>query len=324
MQQDLNEAVIFAKVVENGSFTGAARSLGLPKTTVSRKVQDLEQRLGVRLLNRTTRQLNLTEAGSVYYEYSSRIAQELDEAENAVLQLEENPRGWLRVTAPFTLCSEVLSGLVSDYHELYPEVRVDLVLSNERLDLIANQIDVAIRVGPLPDSSLIARTISRYNSYVYASESYIARYGEPLVPEDLERHHALAGSTDRRGNRHAWVLQHGGRSEEFTINPIAVANDPFALRTLLTGGHGLMLASEFVMCYDLQRGAVRQVLPGWSGEETVLSAVYPGGRVVPPKVRTFVDFVTERLRIDNMLCISDMPGMAEGEGGRQTKALDIA
>jgi LysR family transcriptional regulator, regulator for bpeEF and oprC len=322
MQQDLNEAVIFAKVVEKGSFTRAARSLGLPKTTVSRKVQDLEQRLGVRLLNRTTRQLNLTEAGAVYFEYSSRIAHELDEAMNAVLQLEDSPRGWLRVTAPFSLCSEVLSGLVRDFRELYPDVRVDLVLSNDRLDLIANQIDVAIRVGPMPDSSLVARTISRYRSFVYASERYIQRYGEPRIPEELEHHHALAAPADRRGDRHAWVLQHGGRSQEFTVNPVAVANDPFALRSLLLGGHGLMLSSEFVMCYDLQRGAVRRVLEGWTGPEMQLSAVYSGGKVVPPKVRSFVDFVTERLRIDHMLCTAEA-GEADAAGGASAE-LDIA
>ena len=142
MLQDLNDALIFAKVVEQGSFISAAKQLRLGKTTVSRKVQDLERRLGARLLNRTTRNLSLTEAGAVYYDYCNRIVRDLGEAESAVHQLEESPRGWLRVTAPFTMCTEFTSTLVRDFRKLHPAVRIELVLSNERLDLVANQIDV--------------------------------------------------------------------------------------------------------------------------------------------------------------------------------------
>lgn len=170
MLQDLNDALIFAKVVEQGSFSAAAKQLRLGKTTVSRKVQDLERRLGARLLNRTTRHLSLTEAGTIYFDYCNRIAHDLGEAEKAVHHLEESPRGWLRVTAPFTLCTEFTSILVRDFRQLYPQVRIELVLSNERLDLIANQIDVALRVGALPDSSLVARSLARFHSYVYASD----------------------------------------------------------------------------------------------------------------------------------------------------------
>ncbi len=308
MVQDLNEALIFAKVVEKGSFTGAAAHLAIPKTTVSRKVRDLERRLGVRLLNRTTRQLSLTEAGTVYFDYSSRIARELDAAEDAVLRLEERPRGWLRVTAPYTLCPELLSVVVRDFRELYPEVHVELLLANERLDLVANQIDVALRVGPLPDSSLVARTISRYRSYVYASESYIARHGEPREPAELADHHALTKQAHRRGNRHVWQLRKDGRVEEAIVNPVVIANDPFALRMLLVGGQGLMLTSELITRVDEQQGLVRRVMDGWSGPETEVSAVFPGGRLTSPKVRTFVDFVAERLRAASLTCL---PAVAE-------------
>lgn len=300
MNQDLNDVLIFAKVVEQGSFTAAARILDIPKTTVSRKVQMLEQRLGARLLNRTTRRLSLTEAGSLYYEYCNQITVQLNEAESAVHRLEDKPRGWLRVTAPFTLCTEFVSALIRDFRTLYPEVKIDLVLSNDRLDLVAHQIDVALRVGPLPDSSLVARPLARYRSYIYASKRYIARYGEPKEPSELIHHHALAKSSDLRNQRYTWLLQNGQRREEAPITPIAVANDPFALQELFVDGQGLMLASEVVACWGARETELRRILEDWSGPEVELAAVFPGGQLVSPKVRTFVDFVAERLRLENL------------------------
>jgi len=299
MVQDLNDALIFAKVVEQGSFTAASRLLGIPKTTVSRKIQGLEQRLGARLLQRTTRRLSLTEAGGVYYEYCSRITQDLSEAESVVHQLEGSPRGWLRVTAPFTMCTEFTSTLVRDFRELYPEVRIDLVLSNEHLDLVAHQIDVALRVGNLPDSSLVARPLARYRSFVYASERYIDRHGAPRTPDELARHPVLAKSSDRRNQRYFWQLHNGSHHEEVAVEPIAVANDPFVLRRLLVEGHGLMLASEIVACWGPEGEQLHRVLEGWSGQETELNAVFPSGKLISPKVRSFVDMVAERIQIDS-------------------------
>lgn len=300
MLQDLNDALIFAKVVEQGSFIAAARQLHLSKTTVSRKVQALEQRLGARLLHRTTRNLSLTEAGAVYFDYCHRIARDLGEAENAVQSLEGSPRGWLRVTAPFTMCTEFTSDLVREFRERHPQVRIDMVLSNDRLDLVTNQIDVALRVGPLPDSTLIARPLARFRSFVYASDRYIAMHGEPKEPADLAHHPALAKSTDQRGQRYLWQLRKGARQEEVEIDPIAIANDPFVLRGLLIEGQGLMLASEIVACLGPDEQRLRRVLDGWEGPEVELNAVFPGGRLISPKVRTFVDFVVERMQIENM------------------------
>ncbi|MDR5905625.1 LysR family transcriptional regulator [Franzmannia qiaohouensis] len=300
MLQDLNDALIFAKVVEQGSFIAAAKQLHLSKTTVSRKVQGLEERLGARLLHRTTRNLSLTEAGAVYFDYCNRIAQDLDQAENAVQSLEDSPRGWLRVTAPFTLCTEFTSDLIREFHERYPQVRIEMVLSNDRLDLVTNQIDVALRVGPLPDSTLIARPLARYRSFVYASDRYIAMHGEPSEPAELARHPALAKCTDQRGQRYLWQLHNGTRQVEVEIDPIAIANDPFVLRGLLVEGQGIMLASEIVACLGPEEQRLRRVLDGWEGPEVELNAVFPGGRLISPKVRTFVDFVVERMRIENL------------------------
>lgn len=305
MQRDLNDTLIFVKVVEQGSFTAAARALGIPKTTVSRKLRELEDRLGARLLNRTTRRLALTEAGTVYYEHSRRIAGELDEAESAVHQLEGAPRGWLRVTAPYSLGTGMLGPVLHQFRERYPDVRVDIVLSNDFLDLVAEEIDVALRIGELPDSTLIARRLATWRTQVFASEGYLARFGEPLLPEDLKDHHALVIAKHRNNQGYKWPLSDGGRAQEFEVKPVAVANDPEMLLPLLAADQGLMLGSELMIRCCLQAANVRRVLGSWHGPDVTLNAVYVGGRVLSPKVRAFVDFVAEDVHVKcrSMECI---------------------
>jgi DNA-binding transcriptional LysR family regulator len=184
MSRDLNDTLVFVKVVEHGSFVSAARALRLPKTTVSRKVQDLETRLGAQLLHRTTRKLGLTEAGNIYFEHSQRIARELDDAEHAVGELQGGPRGWLRITTPYSLGVMWIAPLLGEYRALHPEVRVDMVLSNESLDLIDKEIDVALRIGNLPDSNLVARRLTVFRTQIYAvprtSRVTVSRYGRRI------------------------------------------------------------------------------------------------------------------------------------------------
>jgi LysR family transcriptional regulator, regulator for bpeEF and oprC len=298
MQHDLNDTLVFVKVVEQGSFTAAARSLGLPKATVSRRLRGLEDRLGARLLNRTTRRLALTEAGTLYYEHSKRIAAELEEAESAVLQLEGSPRGWLRVTAPYSLGTAMLAPMLVQFRERYPEIRLDIVLSNDLLDLVGDEIDVALRIGELPDSTLKARLLASWPAHVYAGEGYLARHGEPLAPEELQEHHALLNSKHRRNhNGGAWTLTDGTRLEEFEVKPVAVANDPELLVSLLAADHGLMLVSDLMVSCCLRAAKVRRVLGAWRGRDVRLNAVYVGGRVLSPKVRAFVDFVAEEMQL---------------------------
>lgn len=169
MTHDLNDTLIFVKVVEQGSFIAAANALGLPKTTVSRKVQELETRLGARLLHRTTRRIGLTEAGSVYHEHCQRIARELEEAESAVGQLQSGPRGWLRFTVPYSLGITWIAPLLGEFHAQYPEIQLDMHLGNEKLDLIGGEADLALRVGALPDSNLVARKLGSLRTQVFAS-----------------------------------------------------------------------------------------------------------------------------------------------------------
>src|SRR3546814_776003 len=209
MSRDLNDTLVFVKVVELGSFTAAARTLHLPKTTVSRKVHELEERLGAQLLHRTTRKLGLTEAGNIYFKHCQRIARDLDEAESAVGELQGGPRGWLRVTATHAVGNFWIAPLLGEFHARHPEVRVELLLSNDNLDIIAGEIDVAMRVGTLADSNLAARRLSVLHTAVYATPSYVERFGEPLHPDDLVHHRALAQTNHRSASTFAWTLGDG-------------------------------------------------------------------------------------------------------------------
>ena len=298
MARDLNDTLVFVKVVEHGSFISAAKALRLPKTTVSRKVQELEERLGAQLLHRTTRKLGLTEAGNVYFEHSQRIARELDEAENAVGQLQGGPRGWLRVTAPYSVGITWIAPLLGEFHARHPEVRVELQLANESLDIISGEIDVALRVGALADSNLVARRLAVFKTQIYASPLYLERHGEPLHPDDLQHHRTLAMLKSRRNGTFVWPLSDGMDLRDFTVDPILVANDPAALRGALLCGEGLMLAADVTMRAFVEMGHIRRVLSAWNGPEVDFNAVFPRGQVPSPKIRAFVDFLLERLNFD--------------------------
>src|SRR5690554_2303575 len=247
MTHDLNDTLIFVKVVEHGSFVGAAKSLRLPKTTVSRKVQELESRLGARLLHRTTRKLGLTEAGTVYYEHSQRIARDLVEAESAVGQLQAGPRGWLRFTAPYSIGIDKIAPLLGEFHARYPEIQVEMLLANESLDLISGEIDVALRLGELPDSNLVARQLGVLRTQVFAANSYLEKYGEPQYPDELQHHRVLAMTKHRQGSRYQWNLDDGGGPRAFPVNPTLVVNDPASLKGALLCGEGLAISADVMV-----------------------------------------------------------------------------
>jgi DNA-binding transcriptional LysR family regulator len=293
MAKDLNDTLMFVKVVETGSFTAAAQALAVPKTTISRRLRELEERLGARRLNRTTRQLAVTEAGAVYFEHCKQLYEDLEAAANAVQQLQGAPRGWLRVTAPYSLSVAMLAPILRDFRERCPDVRVEVILSNDRLDLVADKIDVALRVGDLPDSGLIARRLATWPTHVFAAESYLARHGEPLEPDELVLHRVLTLPRHRRNGGFAWPLSDGDRSVEAPVEPVVVANDPEMLLPLLASGEGLMLtAPPLVQCCPEMLRGTRRVLGAWSGPDVDLNAVFIGG-LMSPKVRAFVDFVSE-------------------------------
>ncbi|TRX73109.1 LysR family transcriptional regulator [Pseudomonas mangiferae] len=292
---DMNDTLVFVRVVQAGGFTAAAQLLGMPKTTVSRKVQELEKRLGTRLLHRSTRRIALTEAGSLYYEHGLRAAEALAEGQAEIEQVLGGPRGWLRVAAPHSFGVRWIAPLLGPFSERYPEVRVELLLGHERLDLLDRRLDIALRLGPLADSSLVARRLATFAMHLYASEAYLQRYGEPRDPHELREHRTLALPLARRHDGYAWALCRDGQWQDYPIAPTLVASDPEALYDPLLTGQGILLTMGINLRSFVEQGRVRRVLPDWDGPRPAFNAVFPQGHGRSPKVRAFVDFLVERL-----------------------------
>lgn len=295
MTIDLNDTLAFVKVIEAGSFTAAARDLNLPKTTLSRRIRELEERLGAQLLHRTTRRLSLTEAGSVYYEQCRHIAQTLADAEASVSQLQGRPRGTLRVTSSHSLMLSLIGPLLAGFREQFPEVTIDLVLSHRTIDLVEQHVDLALHMGPLVESGMVARRLAVLPNRVYASPAYLEKHGEPTHPFELQRHFALVTRVARRGGGYAWPMSKDGTTESYEVTPVIEADDPEVLKAPLFAGAGLMMATDMIMARHAAEGLVRPVLPGWLGRCPELHAVFPRGHVQPPKLRVFVDFLVRQL-----------------------------
>ncbi|WNG59537.1 LysR family transcriptional regulator [Archangium gephyra] len=287
---DLNELLVFAKVVQAGSFTVAARGLRMPKSTVSRKVSELEERVGAQLLQRTTRKLRLTDVGQAYYEHCARIVAEAEQAELAVTRMQSAPHGLLRVTAPLTF--SFLGPIVAEFLKRYPEVQVELVCTDRSVDLMQEGFDLAVRAGRLADSSLIARKLGNVERVVVAAPSYLQERGVPKSPKDLERHDCLVFGAGMEGN--AWTLHSGNKSVQVTVRARLVVNEPDMLRAVAVAGAGIALLPTQPSDTDLTMGRLRRLLPDWSSSGAPVHAVYPSTRHHSPKVMAFVDFLRER------------------------------
>ncbi|KFA92399.1 LysR family transcriptional regulator [Archangium violaceum] len=287
---DLNELLVFAKVVQAGSFTVAARGLRMPKSTVSRKVSELEERVGAQLLQRTTRKLRLTDVGQAYYEHCARIVAEAELAELAVTRMQSAPHGLLRVTAPLTF--SFLGPIVAEFLKRYPEVQVELVCTDRSVDLMQEGFDLAVRAGRLADSSLIARKLGNVERVVVAAPSYLQERGVPKSPKDLERHDCLVFGAGMEGN--AWTLHSGNKSVQVSVRARLVVNEPDMLRAVAVAGAGIALVPTQPSDTDLTTGRLRRLLPDWSSSGAPVHAVYPSTRHHSPKVMAFVDFLRER------------------------------
>lgn len=288
---DLNEIVVFSKVVEVGSFVGAARELEMPKSTVSRKVSDLEERLGARLLQRTTRKLSLTDVGRTFYQHAARVVAEVEEAERAVSRLQEVPRGSLRVTAPLNF--GYVGPVIASFLERYPEVQLEMVCADRNVDLIAEAFDVAIRVGALADSALIARSVGGLRSVLVASPAYAKREGVPKSPVDLPKFACLSFGAGI--HRSSWTLLRGDESVTVAIEARFQVNDFDFLDHAVRMGCGIALLPLFRCEALLRDGTLRRVLPRWASPELPIHAVYPSSRHLSPKVRAFLDHLGEEM-----------------------------
>lgn len=289
---DLNEMAIFVRVVDSGSFTGAAKYLGLPKSTISRKITQLEERLGVRLIQRTTRSLNLTDTGSTYYNQCSRILSEIEEANLAVTEMQTTPTGTLRLTAPVLFGSTVLASLVAEFIELHPMLNVELLLSDQQLDIIQDGIDIAFRVGQLEDSSLIGRYLGDVRGILCASPSYLEKNSTPATPDDLANHQLL--------NTFQWpqwtVLGPNNKEINIPVKARITVNDFASLFTLTVAGSGVAALPLMIAAPAIRAGALVPVLEDYPFESAAIHALYPSNRHLSAKVRSFIDFFLERVR----------------------------
>jgi DNA-binding transcriptional LysR family regulator len=291
---DLNQMFFFVRVVQAGSFSAAARQLAVPKSTLSRKVSELEERLGVRLLQRTTRKLGLTDAGRIYYDQAGRVIADAQIAEQAVGHMQAAPRGLLRVTTPLSF--GMIAPIVTEYLRKYRDVQVDLICSDRTFDLVEDGFDVAIRAGQLADSTLVARSLGSIQRALVAAPGYCKRHGTPKAPGDLEKHVCIvfgAGATPT-----LWVLESDGKRVEVRIAPRLTVNDPEIMRAAALDGIGIAWIPEFLCADDIRKQRLRHVLPEWRSAETPLHAVYPTARHLSPKVAAFIELVRERLRLD--------------------------
>ena len=289
---DLNEMAIFVHVVEAGSFTGAAKNLGLPKSTVSRKITQLEERLGVRLIQRTTRSLRLTDTGNAYYNHCARILSEIEEANIAVTQMQSTPTGTLRITAPVLFGSTVLSSLVAEYMDQHPQVSIDLVLSDQKLDLVQDGIDIAFRIGQLEDSSLIGRHLGDVRGMLCASPDYLRKHGSPQTPEDLANHTLISAPEWTSWN----MIGPNDEEVTFQAKPRLQVNDFASLYTLALSGVGIAPLPMLIAASAVRSQNLVPVLCDWPFETSPIHALYPSNRHLSAKVRSFVDFVIESVR----------------------------
>ena len=299
---DLNDMLYFAEVVQRGGFAAAGRALGLPKSRLSRRVAELEARLGVRLLQRTTRKLSLTAVGEVYLRHCSAMREEALAAAEAVAHLQVEPRGMLRISCPVTLAQSTLGYLVPRYLALYPQVTIDMRVTNRVVDLVEEGIDIALRVRPTLDDSgsLVVKQLGRTSGQLLASPAQLRRQGTPTHPEELARFDTVAMSAS--DGRSAWML-HGPDGQEFLFQhqPRYVADDLQTLKLAVLAGTGISFIPDMLSHAEVQAQLLVPVLPGWAPQPGMAHAVFPSRRGQVPAVRSFLDFMGLHLAGDQIV-----------------------
>jgi DNA-binding transcriptional LysR family regulator len=283
----LDGIAAFARVVDSGSFSAAARRLKISKSAVSAHVQRLEQRLGVRLLHRSTRRLSLTEAGAAYYRHCARILAEAEAAEQAAGALQREPRGTLRISAPDSFGWMHVAPAVSAFLERYPDLGVDISLSAAHVNLVDEGLDLAIRIGVLEDSPLVVRKLAPSRLILCAAPAYLKQHGTPRAPGELARHNCLCNNLLPWGDE--WRLIGKGGEVRVAVGGSFRSNSAAMLGAAAVDGLGIALLPSWAVPEPLRKGALRRVLAAWEPPASTIYAVYPGNRLMSMKVRAFVD-----------------------------------
>ena len=301
--QDLNDLLYFAEVVDRGGFAAAGRALGLPKSRLSRRVAELEERLGVRLLQRTTRKLSLTAVGEQFHRHCVAMREDALAADEAVAQARSEPSGTIRVACPVTLAQTTLGPILPRFLALHPQVRVDLRVSNRVVDLVEEGFDVALRVRTtLGDSgSFVVKTFGTSGTLLVASPELLARQGQPAAVADLERLDTVGMSAAVDGRAVWTLLGPDGQQHDFRHRPRYVADDLFTLHYAVLAGTGMGSLPDYLCGPDLRSGRLVRVLPGWALQQGIFHAVFASRRGLVPAVRRFLDFLGDAIARDGML-----------------------
>lgn len=292
---NLNEIVVFMAVVDAGSFVAGGQALGLTRSAAGKAVGRLEDRLGARLLNRTTRTLSLTDEGRVFYDRGLTILAAVDDAEASVAGHAGTPRGLLRLTVPDAFGRLVILPLLGRYLEAWPNLQVEVSFTDRQADIVEEGFDLAVRIGAAPsDSRLVSRVVARYKAVLCASPSYIAERGEPTDIDDLAGHDRLIFSS--RGWRQSWRFRGGDGSWVKAQGRSRLRLDSGeALRDAAVAGLGIAFLPEFLVARDLAAGRLQQVLPGLDAGDVEIVTIYPSRRLLEPRVRRFIDLMVEEL-----------------------------
>lgn len=293
---DLNDLQFFAMVVEHGGFAAAERALGVPKSRLSRRIAQLESDLGVRLLQRSTRKFAVTDVGQSVYRHAQTMLAEAQAAREAVDRVSAAPRGIIKVSCPVALAQELLAPLLPAFMKKHPQVRIQLHVSNRRVDLIQEGFDVALRVRSQlnDDGEMVARSFGQLRELLVASPRYLDRVGRPKSPADLAGHTTLSMSEDDARQR--WIL-HGpeGQVQKVDLTPTLMAQDFPLLLAAARDGLGVVLLPELSCAEAIRRGELEVVLPEWNLPQGICHAIYPSRRGLLPAVRAFIDFLAEQL-----------------------------
>ncbi len=291
--ENLTDIAVFVRVVERGSFTLAADDLSLSRAVVSKYVSRLEERLGARLMQRTTRRLSLTEAGAALFEASRGALERIEEAEGAFARFQSEPRGRLRVSAPMSFGILHLGPMLAEFAQAQPHISLDLTFDDRFVNLVEERFDVALRIGKLADSSLVARKLASTRLVACASPAYLAEHGEPETPEDLAAHNCLLYSYLATANVWRFTAP-DGREIPVAVSGNLRANNGIVEAEAAVAGMGVLMTPTFYVGPLIRAGKLRQILTKYRGPEIGIHAVYPQREHVPPKVRVFVEFLAKR------------------------------
>jgi DNA-binding transcriptional LysR family regulator len=291
---------LFVKTIEVGNFSALGRQLHMAPSSISRQINTLEEELGVRLLQRTTRNISLTEAGQIYFERVSKILGDLEEAQSAITQLQVSPKGVLRLNVAIPFGERNIVPLIPEFLTMYPDLKIDLVLEDRSIDLVEERVDLAIRIGRLDDSSIVARKLAENQFVVCASQQYFETHGLPDTPDDLTHHNCIVNKNIP--NSDTWQFRDGKSTQNISVSGNFLANTGGALYRAMLSDLGIAVLPTWFVGEDIKQGTLQVVLEDYEVNlpamtDSAIYALYPAGEYLPPKVRVFIDYLIENLKV---------------------------